>query len=423
MKLVYDQLPTRAHKVKIGGQTWQSLECSHCSGGIETFDHLLTCSHPTSITFRIDIVKSTKTFCGKKGLTPTATATIVNVIQRLITNNDPIPADDPDPKIQLIRSAQSKIGWTRFIRGFLSKQWLVYLAQDYKSVGKQFPPGYDFCRLFSGLIKIFWTSQSKFWTEYQTAIHKPSIDSATPIHIADTRNEIRDLYNQRFKVPADHRDNYFPKNIHDYLKTSTHSQLLTYLLQYKPAIQASIKLSQDLLRRAPKIYSFRGFSRSIHPTSQTHIPPRLINIPAQHHLPSQSPSTLSRIPQRDRPTQSQGPSSQPPSPITLIAAPVDRNEVQTQSFLLLPINSRMSERHNPRLTRSIRHYFPTKLAVTDPAPTTATDASPPNPPEIILDHTPQLHTTDAILPHKHSKWKRRPFLQPPLSSYFSHNNS
>jgi hypothetical protein len=106
-----------------------------------------------------------------------------------------------------------------------------------------------------------WTCQSKFWTAHQAEVHKPEKDTISAATAAETKAEVQYLYSIRFQVPTQHREEYFPKNIRDFLKSSSHQQLQNYIANYKPAIRKSIKTAKDDANKAPRIFNYQGFTR------------------------------------------------------------------------------------------------------------------------------------------------------------------
>ena len=68
-----------------------------------------------------------------------------------------------------------------------------------------------------------------------------------------------------------HRDEYFPQNLAEFLAHSTLNQLQNYIANYKQPIRNSIKEAQKLSTRSQPIYQFPGFHKLIQPhrASQT----------------------------------------------------------------------------------------------------------------------------------------------------------
>jgi hypothetical protein len=164
--------------------------------------------------------------------------------------------------VQQLAQAQQKIGWTRLLRGFLSKHWLIYLEQEFNNGGYPMPSSIDTKVFFSGLIRTMWVCQSKFWTEHQSDIHKPEKGTTSAATIAETKAEVQYLYSMRLQVPIQQREEYFPKNIREFLKSSSHQQLRNYIENYKPAIRKSIKIAKEEANKAPRIFSYQGFTRT-----------------------------------------------------------------------------------------------------------------------------------------------------------------
>jgi hypothetical protein len=261
MKLVYDQLPTRTRKAKTGGEKWIPSICHHCKAEPETFDHLLRCTHETSIKFRAELPIEIVKYCNRGHAPVNFGVTLRIAVEDWLQNREPL-ADTDRPQVKDLAQAQQKIGWTRLLRGFFSKHWLVYLEQEFNNSGYPIPLSIDTKAFFSGLIRTMWTCQSKFWTEHQADVHKPEKDTTSAATVAETRAEVQYLYSIRYQVPTQQREEYFPKSIRDFLKSSSHQQLRTYVENYKPAIRKSIKIAKDQANKAPRIFNYQGFTRT-----------------------------------------------------------------------------------------------------------------------------------------------------------------
>ena len=304
MKLVYDQLPTRTRKAKTGGEKWIPSICHHCNAEPETFDHLLRCTHDTSIKFRTELPLEIMRYCRRMHVPNNFGVTLRIAVEDWLQNREPL-ADSDRPQVQLLAQAQRKIGWTRLLRGFLSQHWLTYLEQEFDNSGETILPiPIDTKAFFSGLIRTMWTCQSKFWTEHQADVHKPEKDTTSAATIAETRAEVQQLYSIRFQVPIQQREEYFPKSIRDFLKSSSHQQLRNYLANYKPAIRKSIKTAKEKANKAPRIFTYKGFTRTR--TAATSNPRTSASTTEPEHNSQDTELLL-------QPTTTTGPSPTPPT--------------------------------------------------------------------------------------------------------------
>jgi hypothetical protein len=270
MKLVYDYLPTRMTKSKAGGQSWLPCVCQHCHTHPETFDHLLQCHHDQSAKFRKELVNAIKSLCKKRSIPLNFQTTLTDILQDWFEGIPPLELRMNTPAVNALIHAQRKIGWTRFLRGFLSHQWLRYLEYEQNHNTKPTPATFDSDDFFRTLIKTIWEHQSTFWKEYQHTLHqKPSDHSPTRESLL---HEIRHLYALRESVAKIHRNEYFPMNLHRFLHTSSTAQLQNYVLNYKQPILRSVKLEKQRPDRTRRIWSFYGFTRSRSNLTQPHVP-------------------------------------------------------------------------------------------------------------------------------------------------------
>jgi len=120
--------------------------------------------------------------------------------------------------------------------------------------------GLDHDSSFSGLIKVLWRQQTAFWNELQKSSHNPT-NEQPQLKAEEYKLEIRDLYSQRDKALAQHRDEYFPRNLSEFLTNSTITQLQNYITNYKPAIRRSVAAARKLAINSKPIFQFPGFHR------------------------------------------------------------------------------------------------------------------------------------------------------------------
>ena len=145
----------------------------------------------------------------------------------------------------------------------------------------------------------------KLWHDYQEDLNDAAHHSS--IRHTDRRSEyttrIRLLHQQRDQCLAAHCDDYFYSDVEAYLATATLSQMTSYLLQYEPAIQESVKAANQI--QTVSLLQFAGFSRTRQPTAPltkdpiTHSSPRLTSI--QNH-PVRHRSTRLPVPSRWHPS-------------------------------------------------------------------------------------------------------------------------
>jgi hypothetical protein len=285
-KLVYEQLPTQAHKSKQGGHTWLSPNCRHCNQALETFDHLLRCDHPSSKKFRSDLPLKVLSYCKKKNTPHNFHVTIVVTLEQWVRDQPPLESIQASSAVHKLIHSQKQIGWTRFLRGFLSKQWHDYLEYEFNhNIEAPAPAHFDYDQFFSGLIKIMWEQQTNFWMDFLKSIQQNERSAQIPSRVDEYKMEIRHLYSLRGQVLPQHRDEYFPNRLSEFLDYSTPSQLRTYITNYKPAIRQSIKEAHKRATNSKRIYQFPGFHRNhcrpIRPTLENPLEPNSSDIPQQ----------------------------------------------------------------------------------------------------------------------------------------------
>jgi hypothetical protein len=307
MKLVYDQLPTTAQKNKTGGQPWLPCLCRHCDAEPETFDHLLQCDHDLGNTFRRDLVKSVTALFNKWKIPIAFSTTLLDSLHDWFHGTPPLELRMNTPAVNVLIHAQRKIGWTRFLRGFLSTQWQRYLEYEQNHDKKPQPKHFDYNNFFRQLIKTFWSHQSTFWKDYQTALHqKQTTEALSPIR-ESLQHEIRHLYTLRTAVVPAHRHEYFPANLKKFLDTSSDAQLQNYILHYKQPILRSVATEKLNPERTRKIWSFCGFTRR----RRTRVIPHPDGLPADQVPPTSTltipmPTTHTVAPTSDHGSCSDG---------------------------------------------------------------------------------------------------------------------
>jgi len=242
---------------------------------------LLRCTHSISQRFRSALPLKVFSYCKKKQTPHNFHATIVIAIENWVRDQAPLESTLASPAVHKLIHSQRQIGWTRFFRGFLSKQWQDYLEYELNH-NDEAPasPHFDYDQFFCGLIKVMWEAQSSFWTEFHQHLRQHQRESQTPTKIEEYKTEIHYLYSLRGQVLPQHRDGYFPQRLSDFLDHSSPSQLQTYITNYKPAIRKSIKEANQRATNSKRIYHFLGFTRGQH--ARPHHTPAL-TIPSNPH--------------------------------------------------------------------------------------------------------------------------------------------
>ena len=360
VKLIHRQLATPAQLHKTGGQSWRDPICPHCARNEnKTFDHMLQCNLPDAIDFRKNLINRITKHLSHR--TPNRfMATMLEGIESWLWHGEPLRDPTHPPELLAALRAQSEIGWSGFLCGYLSSSWATYLRFETLLQNPQ-STDLDFDQLFVGLIYELWASQTDFWTAYQARRHSLS---TCPSHDSK-RNElittIQHLYSQRPHVEPTNRDRYYPSDLDAFLTDSTTSQLQNYVHNYGDAIRLSVKRhKKTAVLHTPALWQYPGFRRfSRTPTLQPH------------------------------PTGTNGPPGpSPPRPTQI------RRTVQSIRNWLLP--------HN-------QHPLP------QPGGSPIEPAPPPPPPPPT---NPQNSHTGATPHHKHTRWRNLHSVQRRFRSFF-----
>jgi hypothetical protein len=384
MKLVYEQLPTQSFKSKQGGQTWLSTTCRHCNQGVdETFAHLLfRCDHPFSQRFRKTLPLKVITYCKKKKTPHNFQVTMVIAFEDLLRDRSPLEAIEASPAVHRLIHAQKKIGWSSIFRGFFSDQWQKYLAHElHHNPRKGAPDYFDISSFYSGLIRLIWEQQSLLWKDLQKQECSADADTSGGIdRHEEYKREIRHLYTFKSLVLPQHREDYFPRRLSDFLTRSTPTQLQNYITNYKQAIRRSVHIAKQRATSSQRIFTFPGFQRRQRPAS---------SCSGDSDIES---TTVSDSSTNSRITQAQ---SAPHSPS-------NSNETATSRFPRLPVGHTHSHTQRPTFVQT-KIAFANKLRIAPPVERNSTLRERP--------------------PHKHSRWKHFQAAQAVFRRYFTVSSS
>jgi hypothetical protein len=98
----------------------------------------------------------------------------------------------------------------------------------------------------STMLKIIWKNMSELWHAHLAHVHQNSAPGPSPDKIDEMKTRIRLLRTRCIDALAVHREQYFFDDLESYLQTATSAQMKTYLLNYTPAIYASIREATKL---------------------------------------------------------------------------------------------------------------------------------------------------------------------------------
>ena len=285
LKLVYDKLPTNSELAKVNCH--QSPKCHYCDHR-ETFSHLLQCKNPVSESFRTDLLQKTSEYLTQKQVPPKIHQTIVDCLQAILQPDTSSGETQPQPISSWI-NGQLSLGDQSFLRGFWSMAWRRHLHQETSRYAVEILSADD---LFTGLIRIFWHEQLRFWGHHTQQINKPDASTKFTTHdkLHSYKARIRYLHSQRVHCLHGHQDQYFHEDLEQFLTDATANQMRQYLHHYEPAILHSIKIAKDQPRRT--IFTFPGFLRQkARAETQTgRLLPPVPNLHILQHSPQQIPN-------------------------------------------------------------------------------------------------------------------------------------
>jgi hypothetical protein len=189
-----------------------------------------------------------------------------------------------------LATSQSKIGWSKMLRGFLSQQWMAYLRRtimaqraeqwlyqnehqlDSRENDTQWntrpsqdaqmsnSSDLDPPKLIAKIITIMWQAQFQLWTAHTQHIHETGTKSEQSQR-EELQAEIRTMHNSRNQVLAEHRDQYFFQDVDQYSETATITQMRRYVMRYKPVILNSVKQATKTATqtlRIPQFFNIRN---------------------------------------------------------------------------------------------------------------------------------------------------------------------
>ena len=143
-------------------------------------------------------------------------------------------------------SPQDKIGWTAFIRGYMSSHWVdgqeIYYRRHahkngintatYKHTGQYWA---------KHMIDFLWRQGRSLWKERSAQVHEPDEEGThNPVDRRDLQHKIRQLYLSENAVRAADKRNFFSKTVEEVIKGPTRS-LRAWITTYEPAIKRAIR--------------------------------------------------------------------------------------------------------------------------------------------------------------------------------------
>jgi hypothetical protein len=124
--------------------------------------------------------------------------TIILALEHWVQDQTLLESTVASPAVHKLFNAQRQIGWTRSLRGVLSQQWQNYLEHELNhNEGAPAPSHFECDQFFSGLIKIMWEQQSKFWMEFQQQLRQTQGTTQLQAGIKEYKLEVHHLYSLR----------------------------------------------------------------------------------------------------------------------------------------------------------------------------------------------------------------------------------
>ena len=208
------------------------------------------------------LLKDIQAYCLKSKVSTDLTETIIQAIHDWLHNTLVLQRKKTPTSMHPLIVAQSRIGWEAFLKGFLSQQWSRILTFELKHLGTQQKTKLKPRKFLITLLQIFWKNMTTLWKNHLQTIHQSNTSTQSPDKIQELKSKIRQFHHHKEAVLAARRDQYFHQKLEEYLQTATISQMRMYILNYSPAIYASIK-SARLNQQSNRILQFPGFTRHL----------------------------------------------------------------------------------------------------------------------------------------------------------------
>ena len=256
LKLIYNQLPTRSKKAQWDPSVPST--CHYCSHE-QTFDHLMRCSHDLAQQFRQTTIAAIREYGTKHKLPKECIVVFTQALQQWLCSEPVLRSSVTPEKLHSCIAAQDKIGWNATFRGYVSTKWGRFLQFEMDRKSNKEATSSTGRKHFTKIILILWNNMSKLWLEHLNNIHRQESTTGSHDKLQELKAKVRALHQLKHDTLAAHRDQYFHPDVEYYIQHASHSQLKTYLANYTPAIQSSIKAAKQI--SGPSLLSFAGFEK------------------------------------------------------------------------------------------------------------------------------------------------------------------
>ena len=236
-KCCNDLLPTA---LTLATQEYQDTDTCHLCGAVETREHLLQCSHPSRISWRISTISQIRDSLIKHQVQASIIDALCSCVTDWLDNGT----------VRDAIASQNRIGWRQLFMGKISTEWL-HLPNSYTATRGADRPPYIWG---TSVVEICLRQYIALWEQRNKEIHDPSNE----LHLEKQRlaKATRKLHNLRHK--AQFKDAaLFPENVEQFIETSTVHRLKEYIAMNKQAILKSVKKAgKAAAKQTQPIYRF-----------------------------------------------------------------------------------------------------------------------------------------------------------------------
>ena len=222
----------------------QHSKCPTCGAENETTHHILQCPHPLSKQQWESSLNNLNVWLKNQHTAPDIITVIIENLRSWHDNRPPVIYDGPIPHLETARSTQNIIGWTAFLRGFVSSSWELPQHQHYQNLSSKKSAK----RWLTELIKKLWKISWDQWRFRNGITHSQSPSSHTNFTFLLTSTIIKE---------SQHGGHLLPPSC-SYLFQTHFSDLLKGTLNSKKMWVATVWSARDLYSPADVICQSRN---------------------------------------------------------------------------------------------------------------------------------------------------------------------
>jgi hypothetical protein len=119
-KLMFGWLPA-GHNCRHHGA--ESDQCPCCGDPDETFEHLLECQEVGLVALRQECLRDVAATAAKKNIPSQVYSVMLGIVKRIVDGREPTIPSESAPVLLRAWESQKRIGFSSFIRGWVSKEW------------------------------------------------------------------------------------------------------------------------------------------------------------------------------------------------------------------------------------------------------------------------------------------------------------